>query len=674
MLAVITVTSPADNLFVDGEVTLREAIQAANTDAKVDGSEAGSGADGIKFSAALSGQTIKLGGTELRITEALTIDATALAKNVTIDAQQNSRIFNITATTGDFTLAGLTLTRGRMPFSNEAPWDTSANGGAIRSVSTGNLTLDQSTVSRNSTTGILARGGGIFSAGAVTLTNSTVSGNGTGGYGARGGGILSIGDVTLTNSTVSGNSTAGIQGYGGGIFSAGTVTLTSSTVSGNSTAGNSAKGGGIRAYVAVTLTNSTVSGNFTEANGAVGGGIWAFGDVTLTSSTVSGNSTMGSHAYGGGIFSERTVTLTSSTVSGNSTAGGHAYGGGILALRDVTLTSSTVSGNSTTGYNSHGGGIRSFGDVTLTNSTLTDNHANDSNATGGGIWNNNDPISITNSIVADNQTGGGSPDIRPGTGVFDANFSLLGKAVVPDPGGSGNLFNNSPLLGVLANNGGPTETHSLLSGSLAIDAGDPSILFNANEYDQRGPGAPGFVRVFGGRIDIGAFETGTTVSPLEGDYDNDGFVGQADLDLVLLNWGKTSPPVPAGWVNQVPIGLIGQAALDGPLLNWGDGTSPIETLKSGQSAGGSRQEVPADLIDAVMAIEQDRKGQVSEAPTLEKDPAFAETVADHVFAANILAPAVVFADEDEPHDTNSSEDVESKTQWLTDELLERVFG
>ena len=62
---------------------------------------------------------------------------------------------------------------------------------------------------------------------------------------------------------------------------------------------------------------------------------------------------------------------------------------------------------------------------------------------------------------------------------------------------------------------------------------------------------------------------------LTGDYDGDGFVSQADLDLVLLNWGDPSPPAPPGWVNQVPEGVIGQEALDNVLLNWGNGTPPL---------------------------------------------------------------------------------------------------
>lgn len=55
LLSTITVTSLQDNLTSDGQVTLREAIQAANTDASVDGSTAGSGDDIIVFDPNLDG-------------------------------------------------------------------------------------------------------------------------------------------------------------------------------------------------------------------------------------------------------------------------------------------------------------------------------------------------------------------------------------------------------------------------------------------------------------------------------------------------------------------------------------------------------------------------------------------------------------------------------------------
>src|ERR1043166_1545649 len=73
----------------------------------------------------------------------------------------------------------------------------------------------------------------------------------------------------------------------------------------------------------------------------------------------------------------------------------------------------------------------------------------------------------------------------------------------------GDQINTDPLLGPLQNNGGPTQTHGLLPGSPAIDAGDPNFT-PPPDYDQRGPG---FVRVFNGRIDVGSFELQPTPTP-----------------------------------------------------------------------------------------------------------------------------------------------------------------
>ena len=66
---------------------------------------------------------------------------------------------------------------------------------------------------------------------------------------------------------------------------------------------------------------------------------------------------------------------------------------------------------------------------------------------------------------------------------------------------------------------------------------------------------------------------------LPGDYNGDGFVSQADLDLVLLNWGEAL--LPEGFVEEGPLpgggpfdGLVSQNELDGVLLNWGNGEPP----------------------------------------------------------------------------------------------------
>lgn len=66
---------------------------------------------------------------------------------------------------------------------------------------------------------------------------------------------------------------------------------------------------------------------------------------------------------------------------------------------------------------------------------------------------------------------------------------------------------------------------------------------------------------------------------IPGDYNGDGFVSQADLDLVLLNWGNDSGVAPPGWIKGFPIEpdpgqlmpIVSQNELDAVLLNWGAG-------------------------------------------------------------------------------------------------------
>ena len=72
----------------------------------------------------------------------------------------------------------------------------------------------------------------------------------------------------------------------------------------------------------------------------------------------------------------------------------------------------------------------------------------------------------------------------------------------------------------------------------------------------------------------GIFVANTQNPSLLGDYNADGFVSQADLDLVLLNWGDVV--IPAGWLaeDQFDGELVSQNELDGVLLNWGNGTLP----------------------------------------------------------------------------------------------------
>ena len=116
---------------------------------------------------------------------------------------------------------------------------------------------------------------------------------------------------------------------------------------------------------------------------------------------------------------------------------------------------------------------------------------------GGGIYNLG-TLNARNTILAGNTALTG-PDLSGNLGSLGHN--LIGNT----QGGSGfaatDLLNVDPLLGPLQDNGGPTQTMALLPGSPAIDAGDDTPPLP--DFDQRGPGFP---RISGPHVDIGAFE------------------------------------------------------------------------------------------------------------------------------------------------------------------------
>lgn len=514
LLATFEVTSLLDTTDAnDAVVTLREAIASANASAATP--------DTITFAAGLSG-TIELTQGPLQITDSVVITGNGAA-NTIIDAKQASRVLNIEGTTIDVGLSGLTVTGGRTTGDNLVG-ETLHSGGGIRFLSGGSLTITDSTVSANSTTGIGALGGGIYSSsGNVILQRSNVLGNSTSGYSAGGGGILTnSGNVTLTRSTLSDNRTTGEIAFGGGISTQrGTVTLSSSNVSNNRTTGGSGSGGGIYSLSgSVALTSSTVSGNSTVGDSSIGGGIFAVSaSVTLTDSSITNNSTGGNSSSGGGIFAATgNVTLNHSTVSGNRTAGTTARGGGIYARAgNVTLTGSTLSGNQATGADSDGGGLWFDNSiVTILNSTIT---ANTASGAGGGLGMRADPtnktLTIHNTILAGNTATSDADFTAPTTPAtnLDVKSSLIGTnagttlAAAASADANGNLIGTpaallDPKLGPLSLNGGTTQTHALLADSPAINAGSDSLVDSTQINDQRG--AP-----FGrknGVVDIGAYE------------------------------------------------------------------------------------------------------------------------------------------------------------------------
>src|SRR5437016_5440311 len=309
--------------------------------------------------------------------------------------------------------------------------------------------------------------------------------------GAAGDDLALSGDLDITGDlTLTGAGTASTIIDGGGfdrvldIDPSGvgvSVTIANLTVRGGNAAGEA--GGGIRNRGTLSLNNVTLAAN---SSGINGGGLLNLGTLTLTNTTVSGN-TAGTD--GGGIYNSggSTLIITASTVSGNSANSAGRNGGGIFNASAATLTNVTVSGNSA---NSGGGGVfNSGGTATLLNVTLGENSA----PIGGGISNPAGTVTLTNTLVANGTGGNCSGAISSGGNNLDSGGSCAFA-------GAGDLSNRDPLLGVLASNGGATQTRALSAGSPAIDAGSNAAC---PATDQRGVARP---FPAGGNCDIGAFE------------------------------------------------------------------------------------------------------------------------------------------------------------------------
>ncbi|MGI0485865.1 beta strand repeat-containing protein [Pantanalinema rosaneae CENA516] len=473
-----TVTSTADTVDPgDGVLTLREAIAQANMFA---------GADAINFDLPDGPQIITLTSGELKITDNLTIHGLG-ANRLTIRGNNASRIFNvddgIASTPLQVAIEGLTIADGK-----------ASEGGGIYNRET--LTVSNSIFSRNSVT---IFGGAIFNNGTLTVSNSTLSGNSA----YYGGAIFNNGTLMVSNSTLRGNSAY----YGGGIHNEGTLTVSNSTLSGNS----ASYGGGINNYFALTVSNSTLSGNSASSDG---GGIHNSGTLTVSNSTLSGNS---ADFDGGGITNNSMLTMSNSTLSGNWA---NYDGGGIFNRGTVTVGNSTLSGNSAS---ADGGGIANGGILAIDSSTLSDNSA----TSGGGIFNSSyGTLTVSNSIVGGNTASGEANEVT-NQGRFTSNgYNLVGQN--GNVGGFITIATDIVLQGgmetaiaPLANNGSSTFTHALVTGSAAINTGDPTAVATT---DQRG--------VFQvGRRDIGAYEVLPSITVDTSIDEDDGNLSPGDISL-----------------------------------------------------------------------------------------------------------------------------------------------
>ena len=370
------------------------------------------------------------------------------ARGLTIDGNKASSVFNI-APGVNTTIAAVTIANGK-----------SAEGGGINNA--GTLRLQNTAVSNSAASHL---GGGIYSTGTLTLAHSTLSDDTAFD---EGGGIFNRGTLFITNSVVSSNrSTSRLLNRGGGVF-------------------NTEKG-------KLAIVASSVQSNAA----LIGGGIFNRGNLSVTYSAVSNNTAFDA----AGIDNwAHTATLTNCTVANNRAASGP---GGIANRGTMSLTNCTVANNSA---GDGGGGIINGKAMTLTNCTVADNSARE----GGGVFSNHitGRTTIVNTIIAGNRATNQDHTAPDAIGPY----ASLGHNLIGDTEGShgwtnSDLKNANPLLAPLAENGGPTLTMALSSGSPAIASGDVTFITNPPFPSPAFTDQRGLARIKNGQVDIGAFQT-----------------------------------------------------------------------------------------------------------------------------------------------------------------------
>lgn len=371
------------------------------------------------------------------------------------------------------------------------------------------IDITNSSISANGRGGFTCRNG----CRSLTVTGSQFLSNGTAAAAGQGGGLgfvtfqpaASTPTVTNTNTRIAGNHA---QHDGGGLLvKAGLadgdadpvqISLVGSTVNDDHADCGGCRGGGVAALVgSVSLAYTALSDN-TAAD--AGGGVFQLrgdSDSASATSTFAANYTAVSNndagGDGGGISTAgHTQTIVASRISGNTSAGigGGLESYGVMPLSgasSVSIDRTTIDGNRA----ANGGGVSlAAGALTgVTNSTIVGNTAT---AAGGGIAVNvlaqlglvhvtlvangaptaanlatSSPTTISRSIVALRSGGGANcaPYVGASLPLTSNGYSWFDDASCKPVATDTVAVGGDPLLGALADNGGPTPTRKPASSS-----------------------------------------------------------------------------------------------------------------------------------------------------------------------------------------------------------------
>lgn len=447
--ATITVANTND----DGQGSLRQAIAAAAP-----------GEDII-----VPAGTYTLTSDQLTITKSLTISGHAAGDTI-IRAGAPFRVFHVNGSGINVTIGGVTVRDGLV----SAPGGIADGGGILNE--SADLTLQDVVVSDNrvdasgsaGNPGGIADGGGIDNSGGTlklirskvtSNVASAIGGSGRAGGIADGGGVASFGTFSFEGSTIRGNAADARGGQG---------------PSNANQFGGIAEGGGFATVInsgpLSDVTASTIDGNVSDASAGPGAGAGI--------------------SDGGGIFlvsNDPPVAITLVTISSNAVrvfggggigdAGGlfgNANGAGELNLQSATLSTNAIQGPTTSGT---GGNF------------FTGSGAN---------------TKIANTIISSGAGPAGSENC--GLSGSSQGFNLDSRDQCGFHG-PGDQVNTDPLLGPLAENGGPTPTMALSPTSPAVDKGSAFGLGADQRSVLRPIDFPAIANAAGGDgSDIGAFE------------------------------------------------------------------------------------------------------------------------------------------------------------------------
>lgn len=302
-----------------------------------------------------------------------------------------------------------------------------------------------------------------------------------------------------------GNITTGLNA-GGAIQNFGSLTLDNVTLRNNQSSG---AGAIFQEPCTGCLTPALYTTGCLFQNNTTGGGAISIqgGVAGIEDSTFIGNSAPNDGAiqiYGNADF-QVDATIDSCTFISNAATSNNGGAIGIELLNPgsiVRIVNDTFTGNSVS-TSGHGAAIyAAAGPLSITNCTIAGNNGG---AAGGAVYFDSSRTAMNNTIIASNS--GNNCSFSPGSTFTGGHNLQFGDSTC-----TGAPVAN-PLLGSLADNGGPTQTMALGTGSPAIDAADWTL---APDVDQRG-----FARTDGdhnGKVlpDLGSFEApGGTGDPTQ---------------------------------------------------------------------------------------------------------------------------------------------------------------